>query len=65
MSCLILGALVLTGCSRYASNGENLYLRSHNAERLIVPPPLTAVDMSGFYDLPAQTQTARVRIAPP
>ncbi|WP_454780292.1 hypothetical protein [Legionella sp. WA2022007384] len=57
--------LVLFGCSRYASNGEHLYLSSRNGPSLEVPPPLTRANISSFYDLPEQNQNARVSIAPP
>jgi len=66
LSFIVLAALALTACnSRYASNGENLYLQSRNGEALVVPPPLTSANISNFYDLPQQTQDARVSIAPP
>ena len=65
LSCVLVGILAITGCSHYSSNGEHVYLKSRNGQRLVVPPPLTAVDMSAFYDLPEQNQKARVRIAPP
>lgn len=58
-------ALVLSGCGRYASNGEDLYLSSRNGVMLEVPPPLTRANISNFYDLPPQTQNAHVSIAPP
>ncbi|CAM3036997.1 Uncharacterised protein [Legionella steigerwaltii] len=62
---IVFVALVLSGCSRYASNGENLYLSSRNGPPLEVPPPLTRANISNFYDLPQQNQDARVSIAPP
>lgn len=59
-------ALLLTACSsRYSSNGEHLYLKSRNGEGLQVPPPLTRSNISTFYDLPPQNQSAVVSIAPP
>lgn len=64
LSFIVLAALALTACnSRYASNGENLYLQSRNGEALVVPPPLTSANISNFYDLPQQTQDARVSIS--
>jgi uncharacterized lipoprotein len=58
--------LVLSACSgRYASNGENLYLKSQNGPHLEVPPPRTRANISDFYNLPPQQQDARVNIAPP
>ncbi len=36
---VVLAMLVLSACSsRYASNGENLYLQSRNGEKIVVPP---------------------------
>ncbi|KGP63438.1 hypothetical protein EP47_09500 [Legionella norrlandica] len=66
LSFVVLAALALSSCnSRYASNGENLYLKSRNGDVLVVPSPLTSANISNFYDLPPQTQDARVSIAPP
>ena len=66
LSFIVHATMVLTACSeRYSSNGENLYLRSRNGETLVIPPPLTRANISNFYDLPAQTQDAKVSIAPP
>jgi uncharacterized lipoprotein len=62
---MIVCLLVLTGCSRYSSNGENLYLQSRNGQKVDVPPPLTSSNISNFYDLPEQNQNAKVRIEPP
>lgn len=64
-SVLIVCVLVLTGCSRYSSNGESLYLQSRNGQKVEVPPPLTSSNLSSFYDLPEQTQNAKVSIEPP
>lgn len=59
-------ALALCGCSgKYASNGEHLYLKSRNGEKLEVPPPLTRTNISDFYNLPPQNEDARVSITPP
>ena len=58
-------SLALFGCSRYATNGESLYLMSRNGPILEVPPPLSKANISNFYDLPQQNQNARVSIAPP
>ncbi|WP_237759013.1 hypothetical protein [Legionella birminghamensis] len=57
--------VLFSACSRYASNGENLYLGSHNGPSLNVPPPLTSENISHFYDLPDQRQNAQVSIVPP
>ncbi|KTC81642.1 hypothetical protein [Legionella brunensis] len=62
---IILSVSLLSACSNYASNGEAQYLRSKNGPTVVVPPPLTDSNISHFYDLPAQTQNARVSIAPP
>lgn len=63
---VVLAILVLSACSsRYSSNGESLYLQSRNGEKLEVPPPLTRANIGNFYDLPPQTENARVSIAPP
>lgn len=57
--------VLLSSCSRYATNGESLYLVSHNGPTLEVPSPLTRANISNFYDLPQQNQNARVSITPP
>ena len=57
--------LALSACSRYSSNGEDLYLRSHNGVYVNVPPPLTHANISNFYDLPQQNKNATVSIKPP
>lgn len=62
---LALGVVLLAGCSKYSSNGENLYLQSRNGQKVAVPPPLTSANISNFYDLPEQTQDPRVNIEPP
>ena len=59
-------AVVLTGCSaQYTSNGEQQYLQSRNGVNLVVPPPLTAMNISDFYNLPPQNRDARVSVVPP
>lgn len=64
--CFILGiVLILFGCSRYATNGEHLYLQSRNGPSLEVPPPLSRANISTFYDLPQQDRDARVSVVPP
>ncbi|MBI2786910.1 MAG: hypothetical protein HYX60_11675 [Legionella longbeachae] len=57
--------LVISGCGRYISKGETLYLGSRNGPTLEVPPPLTRANINNFYDLPQQNQDARVSIDPP
>ena len=59
-------SVLLTGCSaQYTSNGEQQYLKSRNGVNLVVPPSLSTVNISDFYDLPSQNQDARVTVAPP
>lgn len=66
LSFIILATLILAACSaRYSSNGENLYMKSRNGEKIEVPPPLTKANISNFYDLPPQNQSAQVSIVPP
>lgn len=56
----------LAACSaQYTTNGEQKYLESRNDPRLVVPSPLSGANISDFYDLPAQTQNAKVSIIPP
>lgn len=64
---VVIGLSILAcGCSsRYASNGEHLYLNSRSGATLVVPPPLTEANISHFYDLPRQDQKAEVDIVPP
>ena len=60
----ILG-LLSVGCTQYTSNGEKEYLHARNGAKVVVPPPLTDSNISHFYDLPQQNQSALVNIAPP
>ncbi len=62
---VVVAGLVLSGCSRYSSTGEQLYMQSRNGVKVQVPYPLTIENMSHFYDLPAQNKDAQVSIAPP
>lgn len=62
---VVIMAVILSACSRYASNGEHLYLGSRNGQPIIVPPPLTSGNISHLYDLPPQNQNATVSIVPP
>ena len=57
--------LLLVGCTQYISNGEKGYLQARNGAKVVVPPPLTDSNISHFYDLPQQSQSALVNIAPP
>jgi uncharacterized lipoprotein len=57
---------VLTACTLpYASNDKQQYLLSKNGAALDVPAPLTAENLSGFYDLPDAKDAHRVSVAPP
>ena len=63
---LVLLPCLLAGCAgQYTSNGEQHYMQSKNGRDLVVPPPLSGANISHFYDLPAQTQNAKVSIIPP
>lgn len=63
---IVIPLLALNACtSRYATNGEHVYLQSHNGPQLEVPPPLTRSNISHFYVLPQQTKDPRVSIIPP
>lgn len=63
---VLLASLFLTACaSKYATNGEHLYLQSRNGVKLDVPPPLTSANLSYFYVLPQQSEDPRVSIASP
>lgn len=57
--------LLLAGCMQYTSNGEKQYLQSRNGVKVVVPPPLTDSNISSFYDLPQQNQSAIVSNVPP
>ncbi len=57
--------LLMTACSHYSTNGEQQYLNSKNGPPLVVPQSMTSANISHFYDLPPQTQNAKVSIAPP
>ncbi len=62
---LLISALLLAACSAYTSNGEKQYSQSKNGATVVVPPPLTDSNISHFYDLPPQNQSAQVSITPP
>lgn len=64
-SVVLISALLLAACSAYTSNGEKQYLQSRNGATVVVPPPLTDSNISHFYDLPQQNQSAQVSITPP
>lgn len=63
---LLIGLCTLSGCTFFnANNSENKVLKSRNGPGIVVPPPLTTSNISYFYNLPPETQNARVSIAPP
>lgn len=63
---VVISMFFVVACSsRYASNGEQLYLQSQNGAVIKVPAPLSDDNVSHFYDLPQQTQDTVVSIAPP
>lgn len=62
---IAVSALLITGCSHFKGNSEQKYLKSRNGPGLVVPSPLTAGNVSHFYDLPHQDKQASVSIAPP
>ncbi len=56
----------LMGCStKYTTNDKQQYLESQNGSSLVVSPPLTRSNMSGFYDLPTPEGRRKVSIIPP
>ncbi len=57
----------LVGCSsKYATNDKQQYLESRNGAPLVVPPPLTRSNLSGFYELPEPDAGQRkVSVVPP
>ncbi|STX29417.1 Uncharacterised protein [Legionella beliardensis] len=60
-----LSTLLLVSCSRYATNGEHIYLQSENGPLPNVPPPLTQANISHFYDLPTPGANLTVSLVPP
>jgi hypothetical protein len=63
---ICIASLLAIGCtSRYASNGENQYMKSKNGQNLVIPSPLSSDMISHFYDLPEQAQNSVVSITPP
>ncbi len=57
---------VLTACSApYATNDKQQYLTSRNGDKLVIQPPLTHENISGFYDLPSPEVVSRVNLKPP
>lgn len=66
-SLIVMVSLILLGSctTRFATNGENLYLQSRNGPNLVIPRPLTDSNISHFYDLPPSNSNAKVSIVPP
>ncbi len=62
--CVVMGLLSACG-TNYMSNGEKRYVHSRNGVDLVVPSPLTAGNISHFYDLPAQQKDPTVNIGVP
>ena len=64
---LLMGFIAFaTSCSSlYDTSGEQRYLSSRNGPNLVVLPPLTTTNLGSFYNLPPQTQDARIGIKPP
>jgi hypothetical protein len=77
--CIVLTAILsLSSCSTlieepihtawvvpFSSSDKNQYLESQNAPDLVVPPPLTTTNLSGFYRLPPAPQNPKVEMQPP
>lgn len=61
----LISMLLLTACARLTGANHKRYLQSRNGAIVVVPPPLTASNISHFYDLPPQNQNPLVNIAPP
>ncbi len=49
----------------FASNDKDQYLESKNAPDLVVKPPLTTANLSGFYRLPPPPKNPKVKVSPP
>jgi uncharacterized lipoprotein len=63
--CGLFSVMMTAGCmTRYATNGEHLYLGSTNGPKLVVPSSLSAESVSHFYDLPPSSPNAGVDITP-
>ncbi|MBA2649245.1 MAG: hypothetical protein H0U75_06530 [Legionella sp.] len=65
LSCVVWMMLILSGCARFSTNGEKIFVHSHNAPKLVVPPPLTCEYISDLYDLPPQDEDPTVSVLPP
>ncbi len=60
----------LSGCAllpsaEFSSNDTHEYLHSRNGQNLVINRPLTASNISNFYQLPNQTKPAKISIKPP
>lgn len=64
---LSLLVVLLAACSsKFATNGEKLYMTSQNGPGVKVPPPLSEANISPFYNLPTQeNRNLGVSIKPP
>ncbi len=49
----------------FATNNKTQYLESKNAPDLVVEPPLTTSNLSGFYRLPPPPKNPKARVSPP
>ena len=57
---------LLSACSsHYASNGESIYAKSQQGVSLVLPAPLTGVNITHVYDLPLVNGVSDVSILPP
>tara|TARA_Y100001934_G_C12364345_1_gene782590 strand:+ start:1235 stop:1468 length:234 start_codon:yes stop_codon:yes gene_type:complete len=56
----------LPSCTtKYASNGEQLYLKSQNGPKLVIPATLAPAKINHYYDLPNPVSSPNVSIMPP
>lgn len=63
---ILLLSIILSSCSIFPSQAEQLYMENQNGEKLMVPnPPLTDEHLSAFYVLPIETENPRVSTLPP
>jgi hypothetical protein len=60
----LISTLLLAACSHFGGKADRQYLQSRNGTRVVVLPPLTASNISHFYDLPPQNHNPLVSIAP-
>ncbi|MDF1678168.1 MAG: hypothetical protein P1U32_05685 [Legionellaceae bacterium] len=49
----------------FATNNKTQYLESKNAPDLVVEPPLTTSNLSGFYRLPPPPKNPKSSVSPP